>query len=69
MVQLAQNIKLSLRVVLEARLQCDRLHRKLDLVIVFLLDEFDDAEFARAEAVARAVQVVDFLRFQDACQA
>ena len=63
MVQLAQYVELSLRVVLEARLQGDRLHRKLDLVIVFLLDELDDAKLARAEAVTRAVQMVDFFRF------
>lgn len=63
MVQLAQYVELSLRVVLEARLQGDRLHRKLDLVIVFLLDELDDAKLAGTEAVTRAVQMVDFFRF------
>ena len=67
MVQLAQYVELSLRVVLEAWLQGDRFHRKLDLVIVFLLYELDDAKLAGAEAVTSAVQMVDFFRFQDAC--
>jgi len=34
----AQNVELSLRVVFIAWLQCDRLHGELDLVIVFLLN-------------------------------
>ena len=64
MIQMTQNIELSLQIVLVARLQGNRLHRKLNLIVVLLLDELDDAEFTRAEGVTCIIQVLDLLRFQ-----
>ena len=43
MVKFTKDVKLTLSVILIARLKSDRLHCKLDLVIVFLLNKFDDA--------------------------
>ena len=66
---MTQNIELSLQIVFVARLQGNRLHRKLNLIVVLLLDELDDAEFARAERVTCIIQVLDLLCFQYTGQA
>ena len=69
MVDRAQNVKLSLSIIFIARLQRDRFHRELDLVVVALLHELDNTVLAGAKRFAHIVQFEDFLRLENARKA
>ena len=69
MVDRAKNVKLSLSVIFVARLQRDRFDSELDLVVVALLHELDNAVLAGAKRFAHIVQFEDFLRLENARKA
>ena len=63
MITRGQNVKFSLHVVLEPRLQWNSFHRKSNLVVVLLLDQLDYAVAARPKRISNVEQFVDLFGF------
>lgn len=68
MVKFTKDVELTLSVILIARFKSDRLHGKLDLVVVFLLNKFDDAVLSRAKSFTCVVVMKHFFCLQDSTE-
>ena len=69
MVYSAKNIEFALGVIFVAGLERDRFHSKLDLVIVLLLYELDNAILSRTKSFTCIIQFEHFFRFENTGEA